>query len=67
MDDTKHIRITDTYVRSLVAEEAQRRGDKSATQTAAKLIAERMAQLEMMRFARQPAKPSRRDKAAGSS
>ncbi len=45
----KDIRITDSYLRRLVAQEQQYRGDATATQTAGRLVLERLTELEYER------------------
>lgn len=47
-ESPKDIRITDPYVRELVEAERRRRKDSTATKTAARLIVERLAQLELI-------------------
>ena len=54
-EPVKDIRITDSYITRIVAEEQTRRGDKTATKTAAQMILERYAQLEQRRTAPQSA------------
>lgn len=49
---TTAVRITDPYVVKMIAAEQSRRGDHTATKTAARLITERIAQLEQVRSAR---------------
>jgi hypothetical protein len=54
-EEVQHIRITDGYIRRIVAEEQARRGDKTATKTAAQMILERYTQLQERRTTPQPA------------
>lgn len=49
MKDLPDIRITDPYVRQLVANEQRVTGEKTAAKVAARLIIERVAQQESRR------------------
>jgi hypothetical protein len=56
------LRITDPYIRQQVEAERVRRGDSTATKTAARLISERLAQLEVLQ--RDPQGTSQREPSA---
>ncbi len=47
-DPVEEIRITNTFVREIVAREKVRRGLNNATSTAAQMLLERHAQIEQM-------------------
>lgn len=48
-DTVKDIRITDPYVKGLIAAEQKRRGDATPTLTAGRMIIERDIQLQAQR------------------
>lgn len=62
-DDVKDIRITDPYIKSLIAAEQERRGDATATLTAGRMIIERDLQLQSLRGNSDARRPRARQKA----